>query len=59
MDQRRWKTWKNDTRAFHASFGRNDNPVNYNPDNHTYKIKVRSERRRVSKRSDWSPALTL
>ena len=59
VDQRRWKTWKNDTRAFHAFFGRNDNPVNYNPDNHNYRIKVRSERRRVSKRSDWSPALTL
>ena len=40
-------------------FGRNDNPVNYNPDGHNYKIKVRSERRQVSKRSDWSPALAL
>lgn len=59
VDQRRWKTWKNDTRAFHAAFGHNDNPVNYNPDRHDYKIKVRSERRRVKKRSDWSPALTL
>jgi plastocyanin len=59
VDQRRWKTWKNDTSRFHAAFGRNNNPVNYNPDNHTYKIKVRSERRRVRKRSDLSPALTL
>lgn len=59
VDQRKWKTWKNDTSGFHAFFGRNDNPVNYNPDNHNYKIKVRSERRRVSKRSDWSPALSL
>jgi plastocyanin len=59
VDQRRWKTWKNDTSGFHAFFGRNDNPVNYNPDRHNYKIKVRSERRRVSKRSDWSPALSL
>ena len=59
VDQRKWKTWKNDTSGFHAFFGRNDNPVNYNPDRHNYKIKVRSERRRVSKRSDWSPALSL
>jgi plastocyanin len=57
VDQRRWKTWKNDTRKFRGFFGRNDRPVNYNPDRHNYKIKVRSERRRVSKRSDWSPAL--
>ena len=59
VDKRRWKTWKNDTRAFHAAFGRNDRPVNYRPNRHTYKIKVRSERRRVTKRSDWSPVLTL
>ncbi len=59
VDQRRWKTWKNDTSKFHAAFGHNDNPVNYRPNRHTYKIKVRSERRRVKKHSDWSPALTL
>jgi hypothetical protein len=59
VDHRKWKTWKNDTRAFHAAFGRNDRPVNYRPSRHTYKIKVRSERRRVRKRSDWSPRLTL
>jgi plastocyanin len=59
VDQRKWKTWKNDTSGFHAAFGRNDNPVNYRPNRHNYKIKVRSERRRVSKRSDWSPALRL
>jgi plastocyanin len=59
VDRRRWKTWKNDARGFHAFFGRNDNPVNYRPNRHTYKIKVRSERRRVKKRSDWSPPLTL
>jgi plastocyanin len=57
VDQRRWKTWKNDTRAFSANFGRNDNPVDYRPSIHNYKLKVRSERRKVSKRSDWSPAL--
>jgi plastocyanin len=56
VDQRRWKTWKNDTRAFHAFFGRNNNPVDYRPSRHNYKVKVRSERRKVSKRSDWSPA---
>jgi hypothetical protein len=59
VDQRRWKTWKNDTRKFHAAFGHNDNPVNFRPNRHTYKIKVRSERRRVKKHSDWSPPLTL
>ena len=59
VDQRKWKTWKNDTPSFHAAFGHNDNPVNYRPDRHTYKIKVRSERRRVKKHSDWSPPLTL
>jgi plastocyanin len=59
VDQRKWKTWKNDTPKFHAAFGHNDNPVNYRPNRHTYKIKVRSERRRVKKYSDWSPRLTL
>jgi hypothetical protein len=59
VDQRQWKTWKNDTPSFQAAFGHNDNPVNYRPNRHTYKIKVRSERRRVKKHSDWSPPLTL
>jgi plastocyanin len=59
VDKRRWKTWKNDTPKFNAAFGHNDKPVNYRPNRHTYKIKVRSERRRVKKHSDWSPRLTL
>jgi plastocyanin len=59
VDHRRWKTWKNDTPKFQAAFGHNDNPVNYRPNRHTYKIKVRSEGRRVKKHSDWSPPLTL
>jgi hypothetical protein len=59
VDQRKWKTWKNDTPSFHAAFGHNDNPVDYRPNRHTYKIEVRSERRRVKKHSDWSPPLTL
>jgi plastocyanin len=59
VDQRRWKKWKNDTSGFRGFFGRHDNPVNYNPNRHNYKIKVRSERRQVSKRSNWSPALRL
>jgi plastocyanin len=59
VGQRRWKIWKNDTPKFHAAFGHNDNPVNYRPNRHTNKIKERSERRRVKKHSDWSPALTL
>ena len=57
VDQRKWKIWKNDTSSFRGFFGRNDNPVNYNPNRHNYRIKVRSERRQVSKRSNWSPAL--
>ena len=59
VDHRRWKTWKNDTGKFQANFGRNDKPVNFNPNRHTYKLEVRSERRRVSKRSGWSPPVTL
>ena len=54
---RKWKTWKNDTASFHAAFGHNDRPVNFRPNRHNYKLKVRSERRRVKKRSDWSPVL--
>ena len=59
VDNRRWKTWKNDTRSFHGAFGHKDNPVNYNPSRHNYKIKVRSERRTVGKHSDFSPVLSL
>ena len=59
MDQGRWKTWKNDTASFRAFFGRNDRPVNYRPNRHNYKLKVRSERKNVSKRSDWSPVLRI
>jgi len=59
VDNRRWKTWKNDTRSFHGAFGHKDNPVNYSPSRHNYKIKVRSERRTVSKHSDFSPVLSL
>jgi plastocyanin len=57
VDRRKWKTWKNDTRSFHALFGRNDRPVNFAPSRHNYKLKVRSERRNVNKRSGWSPVL--
>jgi len=59
VDNRRWKTWKNDTRSFHGAFGHKDNPVNYSPSRHNYKIKVRSERRTVGKHSDFSPVLSL
>ncbi len=59
VDRRDWKTWKNDTASFRAFFGRNDRPVNYRPNRHNYKLKVRSERKNVSKRSDWSPVLRL
>jgi plastocyanin len=58
VDNRRWKTWKNHTAKTQGRFGRNDNPVNYTG-RHTYKVKVRSERRNVSKRSGFSPAVTL
>jgi plastocyanin len=57
VDQGRWKNWKNDTRKFHGFFGRSNNPVNYRPGRHNYKLKVRSERGNVSKRSDFSPVL--
>ncbi len=59
VGQGRWKTWKNDTAAFRAFFGRNDRPVNYRPNRRNYKLKVRSERKDVSKRSDWSPVLRI
>jgi plastocyanin len=59
VDRGRWKTWRNDTSRFQGNFGHNDHPVNYRPARHTYQIEVRSERGQVSKRSDWSPALTL
>jgi plastocyanin len=59
VDNRRWKTWKNDTSKFQGNFGRNDNPVDYRPNRHTYRVKVRSERQQVSKRSGWSPPVTL
>ena len=59
VDSRSWKTWRNDTRSFQGAFGHKDSPVNYRPSRHNYKIKVRSERRRVKKHSDWSPVLRL
>jgi plastocyanin len=59
VDNQRWKTWKNDTARFQGNFGRNDRPVNYRPNRHTYRVKVRSERQQVSKRSGWSPPVTL
>jgi plastocyanin len=59
VDHRKWKLWKNDTRKLQGRFGHNDRPVNLNLNRHTYKIEARSERRQVSKRSGWSPALTL
>jgi plastocyanin len=59
VDHRKWKLWKNDTRKLQGRFGHNDGPVNVNLNRHTYKIEARSERRKVSKRSGWSPALTL
>ena len=45
--------------AFRAFFGRNNRPVNYRPNRRNYKLKVRSERKDVSKRSDWSPVLRI
>jgi plastocyanin len=59
VDHRKWKLWKKDTRKFQGTFGHHDRPVNFNLNRHTYKIEVRSERKQVSKRSGWSPALTL
>jgi plastocyanin len=59
VDHRRWKVWKNDTTKFEGNFGHNDRPVNFRPSRHTYKVKVRSEKRKVKKHSDWSPQLIL
>jgi plastocyanin len=59
VDHRKWKVWKNDTRKLQGNFGHNDKPVNFRPSRHTYKVKVRSERTQVKKRSDWSPPVTL
>jgi hypothetical protein len=59
VDNRRWKTWKNDTAKVQANFGHRNGPVDYRPSRHTYRVKVRSERRQVAKRSGFSPAVTL
>jgi hypothetical protein len=59
VDQGNWKTWRNDTSTFKGNFGRNDQPVDYKPSLHTYRVKVRSERGDVTKHSDWSPSVTL
>ena len=59
VDNRRWTTWKNDTAKVQARFGHRNGPVDYRPSRHTYRVKVRSERRQVAKRSGFSPAVTL
>jgi len=58
VDSGRWKAWKNDTKGFHAAFGKRRRPVRVTP-RHTYKIEVRSELQNVRKKSDWSPALSV
>jgi plastocyanin len=54
----KWKAWKNDTASFHGTFGKHRRPVRVKP-RHTYKIEVRSEQQNTSKKSDWSPALSV
>lgn len=54
-----WRTWKNNTSKRSATFGKNDNPVNVNP-NKTYRFQARSQKSsNPSKRSGWSPKLTV
>ena len=53
-----WKIWKNDTKKFEATFGKNNNPVDVKPGK-TYAIESRSEEaNKPSKHSDWSPPIT-
>jgi hypothetical protein len=58
VDSRRWKVWKNDTANFHGTLGARDRPVRVSPA-HDYRIEVRSEKRKVKRRSDWSPPLVV
>ena len=39
-----WRRWLTDTEKFKAVFGKNDRPVNFNP-NRTYFVRVRSQKR--------------
>lgn len=54
----KWKTWKNDTTKFEAKFGAGDHPVHLSP-GHTYRFEARSEKKKVSRRSGWSPPLKV
>jgi hypothetical protein len=54
-----WKIWRNDTSAFSAVFGRHKHPERIQLGS-TYKFQARSEKKsNPSKRSKWSPTLTV
>lgn len=54
-----WKKWKENTRKRGAVFGRNGKPVVVNSDSTTYQFQARSQKRKESKRSSWSPKLNV
>jgi hypothetical protein len=54
-----WKTWKNDTTAFDAVFGRHRRPTRIVAGS-VYKFQARSEKKsNPAKRSGWSPTLVV
>lgn len=53
-----WKLWKSDTSKPRGRFGKNGKPVTVKPGK-SYEFEARSEKAGTSRRSDWSPALTV
>jgi plastocyanin len=55
-----WKTWKNDTKKFSATFGANGKPVTLKSGK-TYEFEARSEKSvdKPKNRSGWSPIASL
>jgi len=58
VDGKKWTIWRNDTKSAFGAFGAGNKPVHVMP-GHTYRVEVRSEKQRVSKRSNWSPPLAV
>ena len=56
----KWRIWKNNTAKFQGEFGKNGKPVTVVPGSgKTYDIEARSEKAGTSRRSGWSPKLTV
>lgn len=54
-----WRTWKKSTGALSGKFGKNDSPVNYNPEK-TYQVRVKTmDSDRPTRRSKFSPTLVF